>query len=108
MTIGIAVAGRGMKVRDGGGVLLTQAIHTPDLLQSLTGPIARVKAFAKTSPLRSIDTEDIVAAAVEFDNGAIGAIDATTVSFPGFPEKIELACAKGTAVLEAETLSVYY
>lgn len=45
---------------------------------------------------------------MEFGNGAIGAIDATTVSFPGFPEKIELACAKGTAVLEAETLSVYY
>jgi len=100
-----AQPGRSMKVRDGGGVLL---IHALDLFQSLTGPIARVTAFAKTSPLRSIDTEDIVAAAVEFGNGAIGVIDATTVSFPGFPEKIELACAKGTAVLEAETLSVYY
>ncbi|WP_250845196.1 Gfo/Idh/MocA family protein, partial [Escherichia coli] len=35
-----AQAGRGMKARDGGGVLLTQAIHTLDLFQSLTGPIA--------------------------------------------------------------------
>jgi UDP-N-acetyl-2-amino-2-deoxyglucuronate dehydrogenase len=89
-------------------VLLTQAIHTLDLFQSLTGPMTRVTAFVKTSPLRSIDSEDIVAAAVEFGNGAIGTIDATTVSFPGFPEKIELACAKATAVLEAESLSVYY
>ncbi len=103
-----AQPGRGMKARDGGGVLLTQAIHTLDLFQSLTGPIARVTAIAKTSPLRSIDTEDIVAAAVEFGNGAIGTIDATTVSFPGFPEKIELACARGTAVLEAESLAVFY
>jgi predicted dehydrogenase len=103
-----AQPGRGIKARDGGGVLLTQAIHTLDLFQSLTGPIARVAAFAKTSPLRSIDTEDIVAAAVEFGNGAIGAIDATTVSFPGFPEKIELACANATAVLEAESLTVYH
>jgi UDP-N-acetyl-2-amino-2-deoxyglucuronate dehydrogenase len=103
-----AQPGRGMKARDGGGVLLTQAIHTLDLFQSLTGPVTRVAAMAKTSPLRSIDTEDIVAAAVEFGNGAIGTIDATTVSFPGFPEKIELACAKGTAVLEAESLVVYY
>ena len=103
-----AQPGRGMKGRDGGGVLLTQAIHTLDLFQSLTGPVKRVAAFAKTSPLRSIDTEDIAAAAVEFGNGAIGTIDATTVSFPGFTEKIELACEKGTAVLEAESLAVFH
>ena len=103
-----AEPGRGMKARDGGGVLLTQAIHTLDLFQSLAGPIVQVAAMAKTSPLRRIDTEDVVAAAVRFDNGAIGTIDATTVSFPGFPEKIELACVKGTAVLEAESLTVFY
>ena len=97
-----------MKARDGGGVLITQAIHTLDLFQSLTGPIARVAAMARTSPQRKIDTEDIVAAAVSFKNGAIGTIDATTVAYPGFPEQIELACEKGTAVLEAETLAVYY
>ena len=103
-----AQPGRGMKARDGGGVLITQAIHTLDLFQSLTGPVARVTAFAKTSPLRKIDTEDIAAAAVEFGNGAIGTIDATTVSYPGFPEKLELACANATAVLNAETLDIYY
>jgi len=100
--------GRGMKARDGGGVLITQAIHTLDLFQSLTGPIAQVMAMARTSPQRKIDTEDIVAAAVRFQNGAIGTIDATTVAYPGFPEKIELACENGTAVLEAETLAVHY
>jgi UDP-N-acetyl-2-amino-2-deoxyglucuronate dehydrogenase len=103
-----AEPGRGMKARDGGGVLITQAIHTLDLFQSLTGPIARVAAMARTSPLRKIDTEDIVAAAVTFRTGAIGSIDATTVAYPGFPEKIELACEHGTAVLEAESLAVYY
>jgi predicted dehydrogenase len=103
-----AQAGRGMKARDGGGVLITQAIHTLDLFQSLTGPVAKVTAFAKTSPLRKIDTEDIVAGAVEFRNGAIGTIDATTVSYPGFPEKLELACTDATAVLNAETLDIYF
>jgi UDP-N-acetyl-2-amino-2-deoxyglucuronate dehydrogenase len=103
-----AQAGRGMKERDGGGVLLTQAIHTLDLFQSLTGPIARVAAMAKTSSLRRIDTEDIVGAAVGFRNGAIGTIDATTVSYPGFPERIELACESATAVLAAESLEVIY
>jgi UDP-N-acetyl-2-amino-2-deoxyglucuronate dehydrogenase len=103
-----AQPGRGMKARDGGGVLLTQAIHTLDLFQSLTGPITRVAAIAKTSPLRQIDTEDIAVAAVEFANGAAGTIDATTVSYPGFPERIELACENGTAVLAAENLDVFW
>jgi UDP-N-acetyl-2-amino-2-deoxyglucuronate dehydrogenase len=101
-----AEPGRGMKARDGGGVLLTQAIHTLDLFLSLTGRIARVAAMAKTSPLRQIDTEDIVGAAIQFANGAIGTIDATTVAYPGFPERIELACELGTATLTAETLHV--
>ncbi len=103
-----AQPGRGMKARDGGGVLITQAIHTLDLFQSLTGPITKVTAFAKTSPLRKIDTEDVVGAGIEFKNGAIGAIDATTVAYPGFPERIELACEKGSAALVAETLDIFY
>lgn len=102
-----AQPGRGMKARDGGGVLLTQAIHTLDLFQSLTGPVARVAAMVRTSPLRAIDTEDIVAAAVAFGNGAIGTIDATTVSYPGFPERVELACEHATAVLSVETLELF-
>jgi UDP-N-acetyl-2-amino-2-deoxyglucuronate dehydrogenase len=103
-----AQAGRGMKARDGGGVLLTQAIHTLDLFQSLAGPIARVAAFAGTSPLRLIDTEDVVGAAITFAGGAIGTIDATTVAYPGFAERIELAGDAGTAVLAAESLDVFF
>ena len=103
-----AQPGRGMKARDGGGVLLTQAIHTLDLFLSLTGPLKRVAARASTSPLRQIDTEDIVAAALEFDNGALGVLDATTVTFPGFPERIEIAGELGSAVLEVEKLELYF
>ena len=103
-----AQAGRGMKARDGGGVLLTQAIHTLDLFQSLTGPVTRIAAIAKTSPLRRIDTEDVAAAAIEFRNRAAGTIDATTVAYPGFPERIELACENATAVLAAESLDVFW
>ncbi len=103
-----AQPGRGMKARDGGGVLITQAIHTLDLFQSLTGPIAQVAAMAVTSPLRSIDTEDVVAAAIRFANGAVGTIDATTVAYPGFAERMELACEKGTAVLTAGDLVIHW
>lgn len=103
-----AQEGRGMKARDGGGVLLTQAIHTLDLFAHLAGPIARVAAFAATSRLRAVDTEDVAAAAIGFRNGAVGAIDATSVAYPGFPERVELACERGTAVLAAEALEVFH
>ena len=102
-----AEPGRGMKARDGGGVLMTQAIHTLDLFLSLTGPVREVFACAVTSQARKIDTEDLVAAAVKFDNGAVGTIDATTLAYPGFPERIELACEAGTAVLTGEKLDIY-
>jgi predicted dehydrogenase len=103
-----AQAGRGIRARDGGGVLLTQAIHTLDLFQHLAGGIVRVAAMARTSPLRRIDTEDIACAAVELGNGAIGSIDATTVSYPGFAERIELACEHGTMVMSAEDLDIWW
>jgi predicted dehydrogenase len=103
-----AELGRGTRARDGGGVLLVQAIHTLDLFQKLCGPVARVAAFAATSPLRPIDTEDMVGVAIEFASGAIGTIDATTVAYPGFSERIELACNKASAVLAGETLEVFY
>ena len=102
-----AQAGRGMKARDGGGVLLTQAIHTLDLLLHLAGPVAQVGGFARTSPLRAIDTEDIVGAALRFANGAIGVLDATTVAEPGFPERIEIAGTGGSAMLVAERLDLH-
>jgi len=103
-----AQPGRGTIARDGGGVLLTQAIHTLDLLLHLVGPVQEVMAYVDTSPLRAIDTEDIVAGSVRYANGATGVIDATTVTYPGYPERIEIAGAAGSAVLEVETLTVNY
>jgi predicted dehydrogenase len=96
-----------MLARDGGGVLLTQAIHTLDVMMDLAGPVERVSALCRTSPLRSIDTEDIACAAVSFRNGALGVVDATTTAYPGYPERIEFAGTKGSAVWEAERLVVH-
>jgi UDP-N-acetyl-2-amino-2-deoxyglucuronate dehydrogenase len=99
-------AGRGMRARDGGGVLLSQAIHTMDLLLHLVGPHKDVAGFAYTSPLRAIDTEDVAAAAIRFQCGAIGVLDATTVARPGYPERIEIAGTRGSAVLETLQLTI--
>lgn len=96
--------GRGTLARDGGGVLMTQAIHTLDLLLCLTGLPDKVSAMASTSAVHRMECEDTVAAALHYPNGAIGSIDATTAAYPGFPERISLQFTKGSATLEAGEL----
>ena len=98
--------GRGTLARDGGGVLLTQGIHTLDLLISLAGLPKDVTGFAATSPVHQMETEDIVACAVRYDNGAMGTISATTCAYPGFPEHIDIIGTRGTAVLTGPVLKV--
>jgi len=98
--------GRGTRARDGGGVLLTQGIHTLDLFLSLAGEPAKVTSFVTTTPVHKMETEDLVAAAVQFKNGAIGTVHATTTAYPGFPERIELIGTKGTALLEGPSLRI--
>jgi predicted dehydrogenase len=98
--------GRGTRARDGGGVLLTQAIHTLDLFLSFAGEPLDVKSFFATTPVHRMETEDLVAAAVRFSSGALGVVHATTAAYPGFPERIELIGNRGTALLEGTSLKV--
>jgi predicted dehydrogenase len=99
-------AGRGTLARDGGGVLITQAIHTLDLMISLTGLPAQVTALARTSAVHRMECEDTVTAVLSFANGAIGSIDATTAAYPGFSERIALNFTLGSATLEAGQMQV--
>ena len=75
---------------------------------SLAGPVAEVTAIAGTTGLHRMETEDFTAAGLRFANGAFGALMATTAEYPGFPERIELIGAKGTAVLAAGVVTIHY
>ncbi len=98
--------GRGSFARDGGGVLISQGIHTLDLMLSLAGPIVEVAGFAGTTQVHQMETEDMVCAAARFANGAFGTIDATTAAYPGFAERIELIGRDATASLAGTSLNI--
>ncbi|MDP2677582.1 MAG: Gfo/Idh/MocA family oxidoreductase [Rhodoferax sp.] len=100
--------GRGTLARDGGGVLITQAIHTLDLLLSYTGLPTRVMGLANTSPVHTMEAEDCACALLHYANGAMATLQATTAAYPGFPERLELNGTLGSASLEAGVLQVAF
>ena len=80
---------------DGGGALINQAIHMIDWLVALMPPVVDVKAFCGTLA-HPMEAEDTAAAVLKFEGGALGAIYATTASFPGGGKRLEIHGTKGT------------
>lgn len=100
--------GRGTLARDGGGVLITQAIHTLDLMLSFTGLPERVTGISSTSPTHQMEGEDTAAALLHYAGGAVAVVQATTAAYPGFPERIELNFTRGSATLESGELQAVF
>ncbi|MEW9836137.1 Gfo/Idh/MocA family protein [Mesorhizobium marinum] len=100
--------GRGTRARDGGGVLLTQAIHTLDLMISLAGLPEEVAAYAATTPVHRMETEDMAMAAAKFANGAIGTISATTSAYPGIPDAVDIIGTNGMARIEGSRMIAHF
>ena len=90
---------RGTLDLDGGGALINQAVHTVDLVLWLAGDVARVQSRTATA-LHKIEAEDTAVAILEFANGALGMLEATTAAYPGYPRRLEITGTEGTVVLE--------
>jgi len=97
--------GRGSYARDGGGALITQAIHVLDLALYLGGPVGAVCARAMTSPSHDMEAEDLAVAVTEWECGAIGTILASTAHRPGFNDTIHISGRDGAALLEGDNLT---
>lgn len=102
------VPGRGSRVRDGGGVLITQAIHTLDLALWLLGPFKRVQALLSKTILHRMECEDWAGAIFETRDGCVGSLTATTTAFPGGSETITLNGTEASAHLEAGVLTLHH
>ncbi len=99
--------GRGSYERDGGGVLLSQAIHTMDLALSMTGDVTEVQAISRKTRFHNMESEDFVTAGLTFANGATGNLLATTANYPGKPECITLHFDHAVARLERAKLHIF-
>lgn len=99
--------GRGTYARDGGGVLITQAIHTLDLMLHLCGPVTAVQALTATT-LHRMEAEDFATAGLVFASGAAGAVMATTAQFPGAAEEIVINAENASARLAGDHLTLHW
>ncbi|WP_428928077.1 Gfo/Idh/MocA family protein [Marinibacterium sp. SX1] len=100
--------GRGTYGRDGGGVLITQAIHTLDLALHLCGHVTGVQALTATTRLHELEGEDFATAGLRFASGAVGSVMATTAQFPGASEEIVINCERASARLAGDHLVLHW
>lgn len=96
---------RGTWAMDGGGSLANQGIHDLDLLQWFMGRVKSVRARTRIFS-HTIETEDACQAFVDFENGAWGLIETTTV-WGGLGRTIEVHGTNGTATLADRGLGAW-
>jgi len=89
---------RGTKEQDGGGALMNQGIHNLDLLLWIMGDAKSVMAYANNLT-HDIEVEDTLTASIEFENGAMGAIQATTSVYHGINKKLEVFGTDGSVII---------
>lgn len=96
----------GTKDREGGGVLINQAIHTLDLLRVLAGARTdTVSAHVFNDHLKGvIEVEDTADVRMTFQNGVAGYLHATTAFACDAKVQIDLFCEKALLRLEGADL----
>jgi predicted dehydrogenase len=89
---------------EGGGALISQAIHQVDLLRWIVGPVDELFGMWQLGAAHRIESEDVVSAVLRYRNGATGVIQASTAIWPGYPERLEFHGTRGTAVIAGDQL----
>ncbi len=99
---------RGTWEKEGGGVLINQAIHTLDLLQWFLGDIESIRGNCSKSLLEKIiEVEDTADAVIRFKNGTSAIFYATNCHAENSQVFLELVCSKAVIRLEGD-LTIKY
>ena len=103
-----AVPWRGSLAVTGGGALMSQSIHTLDLMLWLMGPVEEVFAYSATLAHKGIEVEDQLSAAIRFQGGALGLLEASIVAYPGLSARIEVSGDRGSALIDGDRLAYFH
>ncbi|MCT9871909.1 Gfo/Idh/MocA family protein [Paenarthrobacter aurescens] len=91
-------AWRGTWENDGGGVLMSQAVHQIDLLQWYLGDVAEV--YGKVNTYRhgdNIEVEDSATAVITFTSGAMATLEASTAVSPNLGIQLRITGETGAS-----------
>jgi predicted dehydrogenase len=92
---------------EGGGALITQAIHQVDLLLWFAGPVRELFAMWQLGAMHRIESEDLVNAVLRYRSGATGVIQAATALWPGYSERVEIHGTQGSAIITGDQLTAW-
>jgi UDP-N-acetyl-2-amino-2-deoxyglucuronate dehydrogenase len=98
---------KGSWAGEGGGALISQAIHQVDMLLYLIGAVDEVSGYWQLGALHKIESEDLVCAVMRYAKGATGVVQAATALWPGYPERIEIHGTKGSAIVSGDQLTTW-
>lgn len=96
---------RGKLAKEGGGVLINQAIHTLDLCVYIGGKVKSVDAKTENRTLKDIiEVEDTIDAEITFENGAKGTFYATNGNETNEPIYIKYVFENTTLIYSGNAL----
>lgn len=98
---------KGSWAGEGGGALISQAIHQVDVLLHLIGAVSEVFGYWQLGATHTIESEDLVCAVMRYASGATGVLQAATALWPGYAERIEIHGTKGSAIVTGDQLTAW-
>lgn len=98
---------KGSWEKEGGGVVIDQAIHSIDLVRYMMGCEAKnIQGHIARRILTNIEVEDEADAAITFENGAVYAFSACNYYIKNSPIRIEISGEKGRCLLTESEMEI--
>lgn len=99
---------KGSWEKEGGGVVIDQAIHSLDLVRYLMGcNVISVHGHIDRRVLTNIEVEDVADAAITFENGAVYSFYACNYYTSNSPIRVEISGEKGAVLLTKDIVTIH-
>lgn len=100
---------KGTWEKEGGGVIINQAIHTMDLVNWLIDDThCSLQATLTNREHKSIEVEDSAEGIIHYKNGAVYTFYATNNFLTNEPIEIRITCENGSAILSSDEAIIRY